>query len=33
MEYTEFDHLKDKSSVVTAIYEKLIEALQKFGSL
>lgn len=33
MEYTELDHLKDKSSVVTAIYKKLINELQKFDSL
>ena len=33
MNYTELDHLKDKAAVVTAIYEKLINELQKFGSL
>ena|SRR5258705_6302350 len=33
MEYTELDHLKDKSPVVSATYEKLIGELQKFGSL
>ena len=33
MEYTELDHLKDKESVVTAIYEKLIKELQKFGAI
>jgi F0F1-type ATP synthase delta subunit len=33
MEYTEADHLKDKEPVVTAIYEKLIQEIQKFGNL
>ena len=33
MEYTERDHLKDKEPSVTAMYEKLIKELQKFGSL
>ena len=33
MEYTELDHLKDKEPVVTAIYEKLIKELQKFGAI
>jgi len=33
MGYTELDHLKDKEPVVTAIYEKLIEELHKFGTL
>ena len=33
MEYTELDHLKDNEPIVTAIYEKLINELQKFGQL
>ena len=33
MEYTELDHLQDKDTVVTLIYNKLINALQKFGPL
>ena len=33
MEYTEFDHLKDKEPAVTEMYEKLIKELQKFGAL
>lgn len=33
MEYSELDHLKDKSAVVTTIYEKLIKELQKLGKL
>ena len=33
MEYTELDHLKDKDPSVTAMYEKLIKELQKFGTL
>ena len=33
MTYTEIDHLKDKEKVVTKIYERLINELQKFGQL
>lgn len=33
MEYTEFDHLKDRNPVVTDIYECLINELHKFGPL
>lgn len=33
MEYTELDHLRDKSPAVAAIYEKLIKELYKFGAL
>lgn len=33
MEYTELDHLEGKEPVVTAIYEKLIKELQRFGTL
>ena len=33
MEYSEHDHLKDKEQVVTAIYQKLIAELHKFGPL
>ena len=33
MEYTELDHLRDKGPAVTAMYEKLIRELQKFGPL
>ncbi len=33
MEYTELDHLRDKSPAVTAMYEKLIKELYKFGAL
>ena len=33
MEYTELDHLKDKSPVVKGIYKKLINELQKLGAL
>lgn len=33
MEFTEFDHLKDKDSVVTKIYERLIKELKKFGPI
>jgi hypothetical protein len=33
MEYTEFDHLKDKEQIVTDIYEKLITELHKFGQI
>ncbi len=33
MEYIELDHLKDKEPIVTAIYDKLINELQKFGAL
>lgn len=33
MEYNELDHLRDKAPVVTAIYEKLIKELQKFGAI
>jgi hypothetical protein len=33
MEYTELNHLEDKELVVTEIYERLINELQKFGQL
>jgi hypothetical protein len=33
MEYTELDHLKDKSRIVIEIYELLINDLRKFGKL
>jgi len=33
MEYTELDHLKNNSAIVTAIYKKLISELQKFGAI
>ena len=33
MEYTELNHLEDKELVVTQIYERLIDELQKFGQL
>ena len=33
MEYSEIDHLTDKETNVTEIYEKLIKELQKFGTL
>jgi hypothetical protein len=33
MNYTETDHLKDKSPIVAKIYERLINELQKFGAL
>src|ERR1700755_3098210 len=33
MEYTELDHLGDKSPSVNAMYKKLIKELQKFGQL
>lgn len=33
MEYTELDHLKNNSAIVTAIYKKLISELQKFGTI
>ena len=33
MEYTELDHLKDRSPVVNIIYKKLINELQKFGKI
>src|ERR1700750_1106890 len=33
MLYTELDHLKGKEPAVTAIYEKLIKELHKFGAL
>jgi len=33
MEYSEFDHLKDKEQIVTDIYQKLIAELHKFGQL
>src|SRR5579862_9228002 len=33
MNFTELDHLKDKSPCITSIYENLIAELQKFGSL
>src|ERR1700754_2671002 len=33
MEYTELDHLRGKDAVVTAMYEKLIDELHKFGTL
>ncbi|WP_448701323.1 DUF5655 domain-containing protein [Mucilaginibacter sp. AW1-3] len=33
MEYTELNHLEDKEPVVTAIYERLIGELQKFGPI
>lgn len=33
MNYTEDDHLKDKSPIVAKIYKRLINELQKFGQL
>jgi hypothetical protein len=33
MEYTELNHLEDKELVVTQIYERLINELQKFGQI
>ena len=33
MLYSELDHLSGKEPVVTAMYEKLIKELQKFGPL
>lgn len=33
MNYTELDHLKDKSPIVGDIYEKLISELLKFGTI
>jgi len=33
MNYTELDHLKDKSPIVEKIYERLINELHKFGQL
>src|ERR1700740_1198108 len=33
MEYTELSHLENKEPVVTEIYERLIDELQKFGPL
>ena len=33
MQYTELDHLQEKSPVVARMYEKLIKELQKFGPL
>ncbi len=33
MEYNELDHLEGKEPVVTAIYEKLIKELHKFGQI
>jgi Domain of unknown function (DUF5655) len=33
MGYTELDHLKGKDPSVTVMYEKLIQELQKFGTL
>ena len=33
MEYTELDHLKGKDEVVSKIYKRLIDELQKFGQL
>jgi len=33
MSYTEAIHLKDKQPIVTKIYERLINELQKFGHL
>lgn len=33
MVYSEQDHLESKQPVVTAIYDKLIKELQKFGQL
>src|ERR1700760_2380449 len=33
MEYTELNHLEDKDPLVTEIYERLIQELQKFGPL
>jgi Domain of unknown function (DUF5655) len=33
MIYSETDHLKDKEPVVSAIYKKLIDNLEKFGQL
>jgi|ERR1700741_4729646 len=33
MEFTELDHLKSKDPIVTEIYEKLINELQKFGPI
>ncbi|MFZ1516087.1 MAG: DUF5655 domain-containing protein [Saprospiraceae bacterium] len=33
MTYTEMDHLTGREKVVTDIYEKLINSLQKFGPL
>lgn len=33
MNYTEEDHLKDKSPLVGKMYERLIKKLQKFGAL
>lgn len=33
MEYSEVGHIKDKDPVVGKIYNKLIDQLQKFGSL
>jgi hypothetical protein len=33
MEYTEFDHLRMNSPIVTEIYGRLIDELQNFGPL
>ena len=33
MEYSELDHLTDKSLVVTLIYEQLIAELKHFGPI
>jgi len=33
MNYTEANHLKDKESIVTKFYERLIKELEKFGPL
>ena len=33
MQYTEVHHLRDKEPVVTAMYQKLINELQKFGEI
>ena len=33
MNYTEEDHLKDKSPEVAKMYERVIDELQKFGTL
>ncbi len=33
MEYEEIDHLQGKEPIVTAMYEKLIKELKKFGPL
>ena len=33
MEYSEVDHMRDKSPIVTAMYGKLINELKKLGDL